>query len=145
MEIQIKYIRRIPGVRRKSIERKIRKVLKDLACDRDELSILFADDGMIADLNSHYLGRQGPTNVLAFPMSDDQGSGVASGMLGDVAISVDTAIRESEESGEQLEETICRLLIHGILHLMGYNHEAVREERIMRKEEKRLLLLVREG
>jgi probable rRNA maturation factor len=116
-----------------------------LACDRDELSILFADDGMIADLNSRYLGRQGPTNVLAFPMSDDQGPGVASGMLGDVAISVDTAIRESEESGEQLEETICRLLIHGILHLMGYDHESVREERIMRKEEKRLLLMVREG
>jgi probable rRNA maturation factor len=140
MEIQIKYLRRIPGVRRKSIERKIRKVLKDLACDRDELSILFADDGMIADLNSRYLGRQGP-----FPMSDDQGPGVASGMLGDVAISVDTAIRESEESGEQLEETICRLLIHGIMHLMGYDHESVREGRIMRKEEKRLLLMVREG
>jgi probable rRNA maturation factor len=135
----------MPGVRRKSIERKIRKVLKDLACDRDELSILFADDGMITDLNSRYLGRQGPTNVLAFPMSDDQVSGVASGMLGDVAISVDTAIRESEESGERLEETICRLLIHGILHLMGYNHGSVREERIMRKEEKRLLLMVREG
>jgi len=145
MEIQIKYLRRIPGVRRKSIERKIRKVLKDLACDKDELSVLFADDSMIADLNSRYLGRLGPTNVLAFPMSEDQDRGVASGMLGDVAISVDTAMRESEENGEQLEETICRLVIHGILHLMGYNHEAVREERIMRKEEKRLISLVREG
>ena len=116
-----------------------------MACDMDELSILFAGDGMIADLNSRYLGRRGPTNVLAFPMSDDRGSGVASGMLGDVAISVDTAIRESEESGERLEETVCRLLIHGILHLMGYDHESVREERIMRKEEKRLISLVREG
>lgn len=145
MDIQIKYLRRIRGVKRKSIERKIRKVLKDLACDKDELSVLFADDSMIADLNSRYLGRRGPTNVLAFPMSEDQGCGVASGMLGDVAISVDTAIRESEESGERLEETVCRLLIHGILHLMGYNHVAVREERIMRKEEKRLLSLVREG
>ena len=116
-----------------------------MACDMDELSILFAGDGMIADLNSRYLGRQGPTNVLAFPMSDDRGSGVASGMLGDVAISVDTAIRESEESGERLEETVCRLLIHGILHLMGYDHESVREERIMRKEEKRLLSMVMEG
>ena len=111
----------------------------------DELSILFAGDGMIADLNSRYLGRRGPTNVLAFPMSDDRGSGVASGMLGDVAISVDTAIRESEERGERLEETVCRLLIHGILHLMGYDHESVREERIMRKEEKRLLSMVMEG
>ncbi|HJX34206.1 MAG TPA: rRNA maturation RNase YbeY [Desulfatiglandales bacterium] len=116
-----------------------------MACDKDELSVLFADDSMIADLNSRYLGRLGPTNVLAFPMSEDQGRGVASGMLGDVAISVDTAVRESEESGERLEETVCRLLIHGILHLMGYNHETVREERIMRKEEKRLFSLVREG
>lgn len=116
-----------------------------MACDRDELSVLFCDDGMIAGLNSRYLGRRGPTNVLAFPMSEDRDLGVTSGMLGDVAISVDTAVRESKESGERLEDTVCRLLIHGILHLMGYDHETVREERIMRKEEKRLFLLVREG
>jgi probable rRNA maturation factor len=116
-----------------------------LACDKDELSVLFADDSVIAELNSRYLGRHGTTNVLAFPMSEDEGFGVVPGMLGDVAISVDTAIRESEESGERLEDAICRLLIHGILHLMGYNHESEREERIMRKEEKRLISLVREG
>jgi probable rRNA maturation factor len=115
-----------------------------LACDKDELSVLFADDAVIADLNGRYLGRQGPTNVLAFPMSGDPDSGVVSGMLGDVAISVDTAIRESKESGETLEETVCRLLIHGILHLMDYDHEGVEKEIIMMKEEERLLSLIRE-
>jgi len=116
-----------------------------LACDKDELSVLFTDDAMIADLNGRYLGRQGPTNVLAFPMSGDPDVGPVSGMLGDVAISVDSAIRESEESGDTLEETVCRLLIHGILHLMNYDHEgSVEEERIMMKEEERLLSLIRE-
>lgn len=116
-----------------------------MACDKDELSVLFADDAMVAELNGRYLGRQGPTNVLAFPMSGGQDSGDVSGMLGDVVISVDTAIRESEESGESLEETVCRLLIHGILHLMDYDHEeSVEDKRIMMKEEKRFLKLIRE-
>lgn len=117
-----------------------------MACDKDELSVLFTDDTHISDLNRRYLCREGPTNVLAFPMSGDSESGIESGMLGDVVISVDTALRESEESGEPLEETICRLLIHGILHLMNYDHEASpKDELIMMKEEERLLSLIREG
>ncbi|MBW1804905.1 MAG: rRNA maturation RNase YbeY [Deltaproteobacteria bacterium] len=124
----------------------VRKALEDLACDEGELSILFTDDGHIADLNSRYLGRKGPTNVLAFPMSEDLVSDVPSGMLGDVVISIDKAVQESEESGEVLDETIYRLLIHGILHLLGYDHErSPEEEEIMQKKERRLLALIKEG
>ena len=116
-----------------------------MACDEKELSILFTDDEHIADLNNRYLGRDGPTNVLAFPMSDEPSSDFGTRMLGDVVISVDTATRESEESGEVLEETIGRLLIHGILHLLNYDHERSYEDEIaMEKEEKRLLSLIRE-
>jgi len=124
----------------------VRKALEDLACDEGELSILFTDDGHIADLNRRYLGRKGPTNVLAFPMSEDLVSDVPSGMLGDVVISIDKAVQESEESGEVLDETIYRLLIHGILHLLGYDHErSPEEEEIMQKKERRLLALIKEG
>ena len=123
----------------------IRKVLKDLDCSKTELSVLFTDDSHIMELNRQYLGRDRPTNVLAFPMSCDSISDVETGMLGDVVISVDTAIRESAETGESLGETIDRLLIHGILHLLDYDHERSKEdEKDMRREEERLLLLIRE-
>ena len=122
----------------------IQTVLRDLACRDREISILFTDDSHIQILNKEYLAREGPTNVLAFPMRP-AGSDIDTGMLGDVIISVDTAIRESDECNETLEITIYRLLIHGILHLLGYDHEKSEEdERIMVKEEKRLLTLVRE-
>ncbi len=116
-----------------------------MACNKGELSILFTDDSHIQDLNRRYLDREGPTNVLAFPMSGDSEPDVDSGMLGDIVISLDTAIRESEKYNERLERIICRLLIHGILHLLSYDHErSPEDERIMIKEEKRLLSLVKE-
>lgn len=117
-----------------------------MACKESELSILFTDDAHIADLNKKYLGRDGPTNVLAFSMAADFPSDVESGMLGDIVISLDTAIRESKDLGEPLNETIYRLLIHGVLHLLNYDHErSSRDAQIMRKEEERLLTLIREG
>jgi len=117
-----------------------------LACHDKELSILFTDDKQIAELNNRYLQRKGPTNVLAFPMAGGPVPRVESVMLGDVAISTDTALRESEELGETLEYTIDRLLIHGVLHLLGYNHEKSSEQaKRMALEEERLMAVMREG
>lgn len=121
------------------------KVLKDLDCDEKELSILFTGDDHIAELNLNYLERNGPTNVLAFPMSYGSHMDIESVMLGDVVISVDTARRESEAAGESIERTVFRLLVHGILHLLGYDHEKSSEDEIiMQTEEKRLLDLIME-
>lgn len=119
------------------------KVLRDLGSRDRELSILFTDDAHIAQLNEHYLGKVGPTNVLAFPMSKGSGPGIESGMLGDVVVSVDRAIYEAQRDGRTVEETICRLLIHGTLHLLDFDHEiSAKEARRMEKEEERLLALV---
>ncbi len=102
----------------------------------------------MAQLNLRYLGRSGPTNVLAFPMADPDGPAnqtatVETGMLGDVVVSIDTALREADESGESLEQTVDRLLIHGILHLLGHDHEASETAAfVMEKEEKRLMALI---
>jgi probable rRNA maturation factor len=116
-----------------------------LACPEKELSILFTDDKRIADLNNSYLGRKGPTNVLAFPMREGQASEFDSPMLGDVVISVDTALRESEALEEDLEYSIDRLLIHGLLHLLGYDHEkSDSEAALMENEEKRLIEVIRD-
>ena len=116
-----------------------------MGCNEGELSILFTDDAHIAHLNKKYLGRDGPTDVIAFPMATGSESDVKSGMLGDIVISVDRAICEAKDFVEPLKETIYRLLIHGLLHLFNYDHErSPREARIMRKEEERLLALIRE-
>lgn len=126
-----------------------------MACHDKELSILFTNDEQIAQLNEQYLGRKNPTNVLAFPMdglsardtkAGASASEIESAMLGDVVISVDTALRESKEFGESVENTIDRLLIHGILHILGYDHEKSAEKaRMMEKEERRLMTLIKEG
>ena len=123
----------------------IQTVLNDLACKDREISILFTNDSHIQELNLKYLNRNRSTNVLAFPMRPYLTRDVESGMLGDVVISVDTAMREAESLEESLEITIYRLLIHGVLHLLGYDHEkSESDEKTMTDEEKRLLLLVRE-
>ena len=129
----------------------MRRVLGDLGCHETELSIRFTDDQEMADLNALYLGRTGPTNVLAFPMIEANGDAnmipteMGHSMLGDVVISVDWAMKEARETGEQFPETVYRFLIHGILHLLGYDHErSTQEAEVMEREEDRLLSRIRE-
>ena len=88
-----------------------------------ELSILILDDPEIAQLNQQYRDRQGPTNVLAFPMHEGDCSGINPELLGDVVISAETAAREGKELGFSFKQRFNFLLVHGILHLFGYDHE----------------------
>ena len=105
------------------IEQKARAVLDALGCPEKELSILLVDDLQIADLNATYLNREGPTNVIAFPMQEGEFAGVSPDLMGDVVISVDTAEREGTAAGMDVETRMVELLVHGVLHLMGYDHE----------------------
>jgi len=117
-----------------------------LALHESELSLLFTDDKTISELNQRYLGRLGPTDVLAFPMANESSPSLSTEVLGDVVVSVDTALAESARLGEPLERTIFRLLIHGILHLLGYDHEkSPREAARMTREQNRLLALVEDA
>lgn len=122
------------------------KALKDLGCSKGELSILLTGDERIRELNSWYLKRDKPTNVLAFPMTEEDSSVPESGMLGDIVISIDMAEREAADSGISIHDRVFQLLIHGLLHLLGYDHEISEAEGIkMRNEEKRLFSLLMEG
>ena len=76
----------------------------------------------MAELNMAYLNHTGPTNVISFPMQEGQFSDITPGLLGDVVISADTADREADEAGMELTERFNQLLVHGILHLVGYDH-----------------------
>jgi len=122
------------------IEQKARAILDALGCPEKELSILLVDDLQIADLNATYLSREGPTNVIAFPMQEGEFADVSPDLLGDVVISVDTAEREGTAAGMDVETRTVELLVHGVLHLMGYDHEHdVAEAR--RMEEKSVAVL----
>jgi len=110
-----------------------------------ELSICLVNDREITELNQKYLHRSHPTDVLAFSMREGAFSEINPQLLGDVVISVETAKRQAEEKGHSLAEEVCILLIHGILHLFGYNHETpTSNAKTMRKKEKELFHLMKE-
>ena len=116
-----------------------------MGCHERELSILFTDDAHMALLNERYLHRTGPTNVLAFPMLDGESPWFESQIMGDVVISLDTARREAASQEESLEETVSRLLVHGILHLLDFDHDRSAKEALrMEEEQERLLALIGE-
>jgi probable rRNA maturation factor len=89
-----------------------------------ELSVVIVDDSEIEELNRRYLNRSGPTNVIAFPMREGEFSDLSPLLLGDVVISAETAGREARHAGISLETRLDQLLVHGILHLFGFDHEA---------------------
>jgi probable rRNA maturation factor len=99
------------------------RILSDLGFRESELSILLVDDDEIQRLNREYLSRDHPTNVLAFAMREGEGKHLSPALLGDVVVSAETAQREALQRGVTLEEEIALLLTHGILHLLGYDHE----------------------
>lgn len=92
-------------------------------CPDGELSIVVVGDGEIADLNRRYLNRKGATNVIAFPMREGDFSHVSPDLLGDVVISADTAAAEAADAAMTFAQRFDQLLVHGILHLLGYDHE----------------------
>ena len=89
-----------------------------------ELSLLILDDRQIAELNREYLQREGATNVIAFPMREEDVSQPPTPLLGDVVISAQTAEREATEADMDVSLRFAQLLVHGILHLFGYDHES---------------------
>jgi probable rRNA maturation factor len=93
-----------------------------------QLSILIVDDDQIEALNKAYLNHTGPTNVISFPMQEGPFSEITPDLLGDVVISADTAHREAVDAGMPMDDRFSQLLIHGILHLVGYDHVHSEEE-----------------
>ncbi|MGQ9631248.1 MAG: rRNA maturation RNase YbeY [bacterium] len=105
------------------LKRAASAALKFEGVGRAEVSVLLTDDEEIRSLNRRYRGVDRPTDVLAFAMGECR-SAAPDDILGDVVISVDTAQRQAEELGHSLERELEILLIHGILHLLGYDHDA---------------------
>jgi probable rRNA maturation factor len=104
------------------------RILIELGCLEAELSLLFVNDLQIQRLNRRYLHRDKPTNVLAFPMREGEFSTLHPHLLGDLVISVETAKRQSNRFGLGETEMVILLMVHGVLHLMGYEHEGTKKQ-----------------
>jgi len=124
----------------RQVKQKTEQILNALGFNDHELSLVIMDDAGIQELNSTYRGMDKPTNVLSFSMQEGEFSQITPGLLGDVIISVETAEKEAADAGISLEERISQLLIHGILHLAGLDHE-LGEKEAMKMEEKSLEIL----
>jgi probable rRNA maturation factor len=96
-----------------------------------ELSLLVTTDPHIQELNRDFRGKDKPTDVLSFPQLEGDHIGPSPISLGDVVISLDTTLRQAQEIGHSPGNEVLRLLIHGILHLLGYDHEDVPEEEVL--------------
>jgi probable rRNA maturation factor len=112
--------------------------LTELGLPNAELSLLLVNDVQIQALNRRYLRLDKPTNVLAFPMREGEFSVLHPNLLGDLVISVETARRQKKRFGLEEMKMVTLLMIHGILHLLGYEHEGTkkgaREMAIKQKE-----------
>ena len=108
-----------------------------------ELSLLLVDDKQIRELNRRFLCRDKPTNVLAFAMKEGEFPALHPHLLGDLVISIETAKRQSKRFGLNESQMVTLLMIHGILHLIGFEHEGTKKgAREMAKKQKELFRLV---
>ncbi len=122
------------------IKKAVETALRGLVASKRELSVLLTGDEEIRELNSRFRKKDVPTDVLSFPIDDEV-------LLGDVVVSVDTARRQAHSYGVGLAEEAARLLIHGALHLVGYEHVngGRQAAKMKRKEEETLRELRGEG
>ena len=120
------------------LERLARAILSDVGETSAELGIMFVGDQRMRGLNCRYRGKDRTTDVLAFAMRGAPHS--SSHLLGDVVIAVPTAARQAKQGQRSLDEELRVLLVHGILHLCGYDHErSEKEARRMHRRERMIL------
>lgn len=117
--------------------------LRHLSLDPDawEIALLGCDDARIAILNQEFRGKPEPTNVLSWPSADRAPSAPggtppppdpgADPELGDIAIAYDTCLREAGEAGRPLADHTCHLIVHAVLHLLGYDHGTLEDAELM--------------
>jgi probable rRNA maturation factor len=119
-----------------------RAVLSYLALSEAELSILLCDDATIHPLNRDYRGKDKPTDVLSFAQREGDFAFIDDDVLGDVIVSMDTTIRQAKERNHSTQTELRVLLVHGILHLLGYDHIEDDEAEIMEAKEREILSVI---
>ncbi len=108
----------------------VRKTLKQLTLDNVSVSIIVSDNEFIKKINSDYRKKNYPTDVISFAYREQPFPEIKeeNEVLGDIYISAEKAAEQAEEIGHSLKDEFARLLVHGILHLIGYDHEKGKKE-----------------
>lgn len=127
-----------PGVSRARVLAWARAMLSVLQLEDAEWSILLTGDDQIKNLNRMYRRKNRPTDVLAFAQREGDHAERADRLLGDVIVSVPTARRQAQSAGKELAAELQMLLAHGLLHLLGWDHDTLARDRRMRRETNRL-------
>ncbi|MGH0032003.1 MAG: rRNA maturation RNase YbeY [Myxococcota bacterium] len=138
MTVRLSGRRGLPTVDRRRLRRRAGAILRATGRGDAELSVALVDDATIRELNARYRGRDAATDVLSFSLVDGEHAERRGDLLGDVVISLETAERQARRRRHDLEDEVVRLLIHGVLHLLGHDHERDDEARAMRAEERRV-------
>ena len=127
------------------VRRSLKRLLKALDCECSEISILLVDDDQIREINKRYLKRDRPTNVISFSMTEGSFGDVHPEILGDIVLSVEMAARNASSGHLDFMDEVEFLLIHGLLHLLGYNHENADADNAekMKKREQELFYMLR--
>lgn len=139
MLMSVGIVNRHPGkqLSLRRIKKTAERILSFLHQERTELSLALVGNREIQKLNARYRKKNGPTDVLSFPLGP--GFPGAGQVLGDVVISVEQAKAQARQRGKKLQQEVEELLIHGILHLLGYDHERSKKEaKVMSDMEKRI-------
>ncbi|MHB8881844.1 MAG: rRNA maturation RNase YbeY [Thermodesulfovibrionales bacterium] len=139
MPILISNIQRTKKPDRQRIERDLDRALQLLGLQTSELSILFVGNRKMRDLNYRYRGLDKTTDVLSFPLTGGPAP-VMSPVLGDIVVCVPKALLQAEEYNVPFYDEVLRLLIHGLLHLAGYDHEKSLFQRARMENKERELL-----
>jgi probable rRNA maturation factor len=113
-------------------------MIRALALEDVEASFVLTSDERIHELNRDYRKKDRPTDVLAFAMREGEFGSIAGGLLGDVIVSVPTARRQALANNQTLLDEVTMLFAHGLLHLLGWDHETAAKDRLMRAETARL-------
>lgn len=133
-------------MRTSAVRRQLANLLRALRLPDAEVSVLFTGERAMRTLNRRYRGIDRPTDVLSFSFREGSTPRVPNEPLGDIVIAVPVAVRQARNEGHALHREIGRLLVHGLLHLIGYDHErGVREAARMHDRERRLLALLAGG
>lgn len=140
MKIQIENRQTKIKIDRRKIRGNVRRLLKIMDCANKELCLSFVNDKAIQQLNKNYLQKDNSTNVLSFSLQEGEYGNINPNLLGDIVISAETAQRDSAIGNFSLSEEIDFLIIHGLLHLLGFNHENATKAQTakMRMKEKEL-------
>ncbi len=121
-----------------NLKARAQEVLRAVGHAKSELSLSLVDDAEMARINLAYRGIDGPTDVLSFSLLKGEATEHRGRLLGDVVIGIETAARQAHARHRGLDQEVASLLIHGVLHLLGHDHEDPEEAKAMRSEERRV-------